>query len=130
MGKEYSQNMERHVFAGAALFVFVSVTLFGLTSLLSHSDHHAHCPLQGAATVLCESTTIEHIGMWQGMFVAVFLLLFVAGLHPFSRRVETVPTTKKVRLRRAYFSLPRPTLFQELFSSGILNRKEFYAFSV
>lgn len=109
------------------LLIFLIVALFGLTSLLSHSDHHAHCPLQGAATVMCESTTVEHIGIWQEMFVATLLLIaFAISIFGPGRQIAPFATTERALLRRMHVPLPRPTLFQELFSAGILNRKELY----
>jgi uncharacterized membrane protein len=129
MGKEYSEHMSQRLVTAIVLLVFIVVGLFGLRSLLSHSDHHSNCPLQGATTVLCESTTIEHIGIWQAMFVAVLIVLVVSvGVHLFFKRLDVPSSTERVRLRNTDFYNPRPTLLQELFSDGILNRKESYAF--
>ncbi len=122
--------MRQRLITVSVLFIFLAVSLFGLMSLLSHPGHHSNCPLQGAATVLCESSTIEHIGIWQGMFVAILLLLvFAVGSLLFSRRGEIAFTADGIYLRRTHIPIPRPTLLQELFSAGILNRKEPYAFS-
>lgn len=41
--------------------------------------------------------------------------------------VCATPTLRSERARYRYRALARPTLFQELYSSGILNRKEVYA---
>jgi hypothetical protein len=121
--------MKRRIIAFSVLFIFLTVSIFGLTSLLSHAGHHTKCPLQGAPAVLCESTTIEHIGIWQAMFVAtLFLLVFALGTILFSRCMYARVRAERIRVRSTHTRILRPTLLQELYSSGILNRKEPYAF--
>lgn len=115
-------------YLGAVLFgIFVFVSLFGLPALLSHPDHHMGCPLQGAQTVMCENTIIEHVSMWQTMFASVVSLLIVciAGL-------AVVGTTlmhaldERLRIRVPALVSHRPLVLQELYSNGIHNRKEPY----
>jgi hypothetical protein len=117
----------KSVVASAILAMFLFVALFGLPMLLSHSEHHIGCPLQGAQTVMCESTIIEHFSIWQTMFASLLSLFVLVCAVLFS--IWPLPVASepvRIRLRR---TPERPTLFQELFSSGILNRKEPYAFS-
>ncbi len=108
------------------LGVFLTVIVFGFPVLLSHPDHHAHCPLLGAQTVMCENTILEHVGIWKEMFSALLVLVVaVVGAVAFFfyfdlRRVES----ERLRLRIRHVAATRPTLFQELYSSGILNRRE------
>jgi hypothetical protein len=123
--------MTRVLVSAVLLGVFVTVVVFGLPVLLSHPTHHAHCPLQGAQTVMCESTTLEHIGTWQGMFSALLVLVIsVLGTLILFFRFDTRGIEReRLRLRIKQVVTTRPTLFQELYSNGILNRKESLMFS-
>lgn len=100
---------------------FAFVSLFGLPLLLAHAGHHHDCPLlQGAQ--LCQSTTLEHVSLWELLLATVLdalVVVFLVCVVAF-----TVPLNQKFRTRYRYKIIPRPTLFQELYSSGILNRKE------
>ncbi len=116
----------KSIIASAVFGAFLFVALFGLPMLLSHPEHHVGCPLQGAQTVICESTIVEHFSMWQAMFASFLSLLVVCAMFFTTWPLPVAHERARVRLRR----IPaRPTLFQELFSRGILNRKEPYAFS-
>lgn len=116
--------------AAAVLFgIFLFVTLFGLPALLSHSDHNVGCPLQAAGQVMCESTIIEHVTIWSSMFASMLAsLAIIIGFVGVAVRIP-LPAYEHVRLRQRRRTPVRPTLLQELFSCGILNRKEPYAFS-
>lgn len=117
----------RAVIAPVLLGVFFFVAVFGLPMLLSHSEHHVGCPLQGAQTVMCESTIFEHFSIWQTMFasfITLFVFVCVAFVFGF------VPTPFVVHTRSKRLTVPeRPPLMQELYSRGILNRKEPSLFS-
>lgn len=85
----------------------------------------------GAVTVMCEKTIVDHVSMWQMMLASIVsaltlivgLLLFVAA-YPHG----VLLAHERLRIRtRAHIS-HRPMLFQELYSRGIHNRKEPYAF--
>ncbi len=119
--------MRATVIASVLLGVFVFVAVFGLPMLLSNTEHHVGCPLHGAGAVMCESTILEHFSIWQAMF-ASFLALFVFVCFG-GAVVSTIPEPSLNRVRiRCRRAPARPTLLQELFSSGILNRKEPYPF--
>lgn len=113
------------------LSIFLFVALFGLPMLLSHSGHHEGCPLAVAETALCNSTILEHMSLWQSMFASMLLslslligALFISFRREFSLLIAEVQNRVRVK---ATISI-RPTLFQELFRRGILNRKEYYNF--
>jgi hypothetical protein len=97
--------------------------------LLSHSEHHAGCPLQSAQMVLCSKAALEHLSLWQSMFASTLsILVLLLGVIFIRFRVEPLSlATASVRFR-TYHNSPRPTFLQELFSSGILNRKEDHHF--
>lgn len=114
----------------AMLFgVFVCVTLFGLPALLSHDDHHVGCPLLMAREVMCESTIFEHFSIWQAMLATIVVLVSVSIAVLFATGQLADALHQRFRLRRHEFQPPRPSLMQELYSSGILNRREPYPFS-
>lgn len=118
------------VLAAITFGVFLSVTLFGLLVLLSHADHHSGCPL-AAQAVLCESTIIEHFSIWQSMLasvVAALVLLLGFSLFVTVHGLVPLPAHERLRIRLVACVSRRPTLLQELFSQGILNRKEPYPF--
>lgn len=114
--------MKASVIAPVLLGIFIFVAVFGLPMLLSNTEHHAGCPLQGAGAVMCESTILEHFSMWQAMF-ASFLSLFVFVCAVCLAFGVPAPTLARVQHFRRRIP-DRPTLMQELFSRGILNRKE------
>lgn len=123
--------MIQKTLTGIVLVVFLLVALFGLVSLLSHEGHQSGCPLLSAQTVMCSRTVLEHFSMWQMMIAAVLAfaaigIAFVARV--FGNTVEASP--ERVHSRRYTRTPLRPTLFQCLFSDGILNRKEAYLFSL
>jgi hypothetical protein len=116
----------------ATLFgIFCFVSLFGLPALLSQPDHHVGCPLHAASAAICERSTIEHFSMWQSMFVSVVhALTLLSGIAVFVFALfDASFAEERVRIRLCARDRIRPTLMQELFSRGILNRKEPYVFS-
>lgn len=118
--------------AAIVLGVFIFVTLFGLPTLLAHTDNHVGCPLQGAQTVMCESTILEHFSQWQSMFVSILSLfaLLLGFACVMTREVRlALAADKRVAVRTLSRLSTRQTVLQELFARGILNRKEPYTFS-
>lgn len=118
-------------FVTATVFgVFLFVAIFGLPVLLSHPEHHIGCPLMGAQTVMCESTVIEHFSIWQMMFASVVdIIVLVLSITIFFLILDAVFAQERIRIRTGARETRRPTLMQELFSCGILNRKEPFLFS-
>lgn len=105
---------------------FVLLAVFGVF-LPAHIGHTMGCPLTMGETALCP-TSLSHIGHWKSAFTAILgeLLLLIAIAIALS-------TWFQIRIarnpRHDHYALQarvpvRPTLFQELFARGILNRKE------
>jgi len=120
---------EQLAFALVVGLFFVSA--FGLPMLLSHSEHQMMgCPLQSAQMVLCSKAALEHLSLWQSMFASTLsILVLLLGVIFIRFRVEPLSlATASVRFRTYHDSPRRPTFLQELFSSGILNRKEDHHF--
>jgi len=127
-GEEYAWDVRR-LLVTVLFGIFAFVTLFGLPALLSHDDHHVGCPLLMAQEVMCESTILEHFSIWQAMLATIVVLIgfFIATLYPLRHAKDFA--RERFRLRWTGISSRRPTLMQELYASGILNRKESYALS-
>jgi hypothetical protein len=115
------------IFTKVLLTTFVLAALFGVYGMVSLSHtNHGGCPASPAQHTLCASP-LEHLSHWQAIFTAVFaqVLLLVAFVALFSVRatlsIDTVGQTQwKFRQRVPL----RPIVLQELFSQGILHRKE------
>ena len=106
------------------LTAFVLAALFGVYGMFSFSHgEHGGCPFSPVQHALC-ATPLEHLGHWQAVFaeIALFALvaIFCTGTTLIADGLRG--TLWRYRKRRPL----RPTLLQELFSEGILNRKEPY----
>ncbi len=107
------------------LSAFIVMAVFGLY-LPQHMGHEMGCQFAPHESALC-STPFMHLQHWQSAFTAVLggfliliaVILFVVWAKPLANRS---PQYERLRLRHR--TPKRPTLFQELFSRGILNRKE------
>ena len=108
------------------LTAFVLAALLGVYGMVSLSHHeHSGCSSPTQHT-LC-ATPLEHLGHWQGVFTAIFaeiLALFVLVALYFTYTSLTVDSLKSALWNYRKKVLLRPTLLQELFSQGILHRKE------
>lgn len=110
------------------VLAFVSVTLFGLPLSLPVLTHHSHhCPPMGTEMARC-ATVLDHIDHWQEAFAGVvtaFLLLAAVAyvLQVLRLRPVTFITQVRRHCNRSFHDPGRPTLFQELFSQGLLNPK-------
>ena len=116
--RSFIAKLVLRVFALAAL-----LGVFGMVSL-SHAEHGG-CPSSPVQHSLC-ATPLEHLGHWQDVFTAVFAeflvllslaIAFVLSVATLNPALAALPTRTR--------SVPyRPTFLQELFSKGILHRKE------
>ena len=108
------QKLSVYLFIG----VYVLIALFGVAFLAPMGSEMA-CPFAAG----CMSA-VEYLSHWQGAFAAVLaeviglclfaLTFFILGSPPIARFYRYRPARTPVR----------PTLLQELFSRGILHRKE------
>lgn len=110
---------------------FVLMAVFGLY-MPGHVGHEVACPFAPSESAMCASS-LSHLQHWQSAFVAVLgeLLVLMAAVIVvfvwFKPLVNRSPQYERYRLRER---VPLPqSLFQELYSRGILNRKEPYGFS-
>lgn len=117
------------------LTAFIVAAVFGLyLPMMGHAGHDVGCAFSPPGTALC-SAPVAHLEHWQAAFTAVLgvilVLLSVLVLVFFRRHDLFDPDVgvyeTHVVLDRAG---ARPPLLQELFSNGILNRKEAYSFVV
>jgi len=76
---------------------------------------------------LCATGILEHVSHWQNAFATIFfeiLTLVAFALFVMQRWVPAVPSEHSFSRIRMRAPVPdRPTLLQELYSQGILNRK-------
>lgn len=119
--------MKIKVLAPIALFAFVLTAVFGLyLPTMAHMGHEG-CPFAPASTAVCVAT-LAHLEHWQSSFAAVLLKLLVlaAVVLILIARVDFIvqQEVQFVRYRLRVGVPKRPTLLQELFAQGILNRKE------
>lgn len=123
--------MGYRVFTAVLFGIFLFVALLGLPVFLSHAEHGTMCPLMGAQAALCDSTILEHFSLWQAMFVSVlgaFALMLGIAVYVVAG-IDVSFVQERIRIRLCARATRRPALLQELFSRGILNRKEPYLFS-
>ncbi len=109
------------------LTAFVLAALFGIYGMVSFTHaEHGSCPFSPAQHSLC-TTPLEHLAHWQVVFTAVFteiLVLFALIVVFFSNGVLSPDSPRQTWWRDRRNVHLRPTLLQELFSQGILHRKE------
>ena len=105
----------------AAFVCLSTVTLFALPVLLSGPHDHT-CPLVTGQAVMCESTALEHISLFEAMLIALLTLAltFVARAWIIASVVRRVFRPPSCQVQR------RPTLMQVLYARGILNRREYW----
>ena len=119
--------MNIRTYALTLLIAFSIVAVFGLfLPSMNHMEHDMGCPFAPGDTALC-ATPLAHLGHWQTAFTAVLvelLTLFALAVLVFVHRHLFELHDKQYERHRWREHVPiRPTLFQELFSQGLLNPK-------
>lgn len=108
------------------LGLFFALSVFGATLSATHKEHHnPACPFSATIDSLCD-TPFGHIEHWQSTFTTILKQLPVVF---FGVVVFLLLGIKKENL--VWFRIRKRCLFvsrnlQELFSQGILHRKEDY----
>jgi hypothetical protein len=119
--------LTRSLVAKIVLSAFVLAALFGVYGMVSFAHgEHGGCPASPIEHTLCASP-LEHLSHWQTVFTAVFvqILALFALAATFLGFVTQTLDIRRQYAWRSYTRTPlRPTMLQELFSQGILNRKE------
>ena len=115
------------------LTLFCLGAVFGLyLPTMSATGHEVGCPFSPGGTVVC-GVPLAHLKHWQSAFAVVLaelLIFFALALIFFFARYNLFdPDVGQDSAYRRRQRVPiRPPLYQELFSDGILNRKEPYYF--
>lgn len=119
--------MNKRLITSLVLSAFVLLAVFGLYFPTMEHMGHEGCPFAPGAAAMCVAP-LAHLEHWQSSFTGILAEMFVligAALilvlsFAFTPKIDI--QFERYRLRER---IPiRPTLFQELFSRGILNRKE------
>ena len=111
----------------ALLVVIILVAVFGLyIPFVGMIGHEMGCPFSPGSTALC-GAPLSHLSHWRDTFAAILaeLLVLVALVHAvsaFSGFFSQRDKERECYRLRSTQPLP-PTLFQELFARGILNRR-------
>jgi hypothetical protein len=106
------------------------IAVIGTPLLLLSPDHAAHCPFASGQAILCSDDILAHVTHFELAFAsilsAVFAVFCVAISWVHTGRAPPRDTRSIVARGR---TSKRPNLFVELFSRGILNRREGYWFT-
>ena len=110
------------------LIALVVAAVFGVYITFAPMQHGAGCLMMPFEVALCGNSAAIHLEHWQSAFAAVlanvFLLLALA-LTFIRPELFKLPERRLVTFSARSREPARPTLFQELFSRGILNSKIF-----
>jgi hypothetical protein len=106
---------------------FLAVAIFGVSFSVPSSHRAAGydrgCPFEAGCVTL-----LEHLEHWKSAFTAIeaeFIVFFAVLAFVVTLIAPAVAVKKRLSAWRRRSRLPiRPPLLQELFSQGILNRKE------
>lgn len=124
----------------AVSFGLVAFLLLGTVGLSSagmptaSDGHMPNCPLTQGHAAVCKMNPLEHFATWQSMLTTVLpgtitvLLLLIAMIVVITRRRLRLLFCNEIPqpFPHAVYDVPtRPTVLQELFSSGVLNPKVF-----
>jgi hypothetical protein len=119
--------MNLHILTSIVLVAFILLVGFGLyIPTTNHGGHEMGCPFASGSTAIC-AAPLAHLEHWQSTFVTILAeTLLLAVVLLFFSAISSIPKIdpqhERYRLRA---HIPtRPTLFQELYSGGIVNRKE------
>ena len=109
------------------LGIIVIIAVLGMPLMLASPMHNGiGCPFMTGEMTLCATSVLLHIQHWQTAFATILaeILLLCAlalfFLRPFSAALFD---TGQARWHVRKHALPRPAVFPELFSDGILNPK-------
>ena len=120
----------KSVIVALILIAFVTLGGFGVFAMAGMDGHHHEpgCPFMPGEQAICAMTALDHISAWQSTFTTtlptlfVYLLLAVAVL--FVWKYYSPPDLFVRQLLPSRNREPiSVSLYQELFSNGILNPK-------
>src|SRR3989344_4117228 len=118
--------MNIRALAVPVLLAFCLFAVFGLFLPMGSMGMSAHCPYATGGTALC-GLQLLHLEHWLSAFAVVLveIVLLSAFLLAVIRLLDVGLREKQFERYRPKSRIPtRPSLMQELYSRGILNRKE------
>jgi len=110
--------------------VFVAGAAFGLfVPIGGHAEHDAGCMVAFGEVVVC-AASLAYFSDWRAIFASALVVvsMLLPGVAIFCRAVPVAPLIVPWRYRQNEARPVRPTDMQELFSDGILHRKEPHLF--
>lgn len=122
--------MDARVYVLPIMALFIVAALFSAFIFMSPMHAEMGCPFTGSQPVICATNMLTHLNHWQLAFASILveLLLIVALALAYIQqwRLSFSPDPSFQRIHKRRHEPDRPTRIQELFSRGILNRKEPY----
>jgi hypothetical protein len=108
------------------LTTFLLIGSVGVMAMTSH-HHEPGCPFMPGEMAICMMDALDHITAWQKSFTItlptlVTFLLLVSLIWAWKFEGPPRQLVRYMMERRSTF-IEKPSLYQELFSSGILNPK-------
>jgi hypothetical protein len=106
------------------LIVYVYLAVFGLLAMHHHDMSTAGCPYMIGENSICQMDTVAHIEAWKDASTStlsiVYILLASVAIAVVFLRYASPPLCAGTHARH---KTPWTTLYQQLFSSGILHPK-------
>ncbi len=109
--------------------IFLLIAGFGFVMPMTTDGHHheSGCPFMPGEQSVCMMTPLDHISAWQSTFTtlvpgAFSLILLTLCLVVIASQFFRPPDTGRSPARLQKINIP-PSLYQQLFSKGILNPK-------
>jgi len=108
---------------------FVAIAVFGVFAMTSN-HHELGCPFMPGQHAMCPMNTSQHISAWQNVFTSTLptlsilifsLITFVLVSCQNNNLLRVFP--KRLNLHSCDCAVLLPSLYQQLFSSSILNPK-------
>ena len=119
------------------IFAFLAVGFLSLSHVgmgMNGEMSMSECPFM-SEMVICDMNALEHLAGWQSIFSSILapeiivwsLILLAVIALPYWTRFFSPPKDTLIRLRFAplHNRVPIPSIFQYLFSKGILHPKLF-----
>lgn len=114
-------------FSTLILMIFLIVGTFGVMAMSNH-HHEPSCLFMSGEQAICSMSALDHITTWQNTLIVTLPILFVYSLLAvivlFIWKYYSPPDlfVRRLLSSRTRYPVSIP-LYQELFSSGILNPK-------
>lgn len=121
--------MNIRAYISLLLIIVVVAAVLGMPLMFASPMHHEMgCPFMPGQAAMCATTLLEHLRHWQSAFAMILtelLLITAFACVALWQRYRAPPSRGFEKIRMRSRAPDKPTLLQELFSSGILNPKVF-----